>query len=85
MPFETQSIALTLAPGVPATPTEVLYEMVLDGLDDLRPVSPSKVFDSWTWVFRISDDDWQDFVVPVIAPRIERLCKEGWIEYGAWG
>lgn len=85
MPFETQAIALTLTPGIPATPNEVLFEMVLEGVDVPQPVEPSRMFDSWTWVFNMSDDDWQDFVVPVIAPRIEQLCKDGWIEYGAWG
>lgn len=85
MPRETQTIALTLAPGVPATPTEVLFDMVLDGLDDIHPTEPCKMFDAWTWVFNMSDDDWHDLVVPVIAPRIEKLAEEGWIEFGSWG
>ena len=77
-----QTIELDCPPGNPR-PGDLIGS-VLEGTDLKAGEPDSMFFGCWVWSFKMSDEDWEKKIQPVIQPRIEALYHSGAIRYGSW-
>lgn len=82
MKGNVQTIELDCPPGG-IRPGD-LIDGVIEGTGLPKKKPDAMFMGEWTWVYEMSQEEWESKIQPVIKPRIEALYYAGRIRWGSW-